>query len=62
MDLAVTAWLASTAPPDLEVLTPESGLPDLPDFAINLHTSPSGTNAAVDELIRHLRETFRRPT
>lgn len=62
MDLAVTAWLASAAPPDLEVLTPESGLPDLPSFAINLHLSPSGANAAVHELIRHLRETFRKPS
>jgi DNA-binding transcriptional LysR family regulator len=60
MDLAVTAWLASAAPPGLEILPPEAGLPDLPSFAVNLHVAPSGVGAAAQELVRHLRETFRK--
>ncbi|RVD55523.1 LysR family transcriptional regulator, partial [Mesorhizobium sp. M7A.F.Ca.ET.027.03.2.1] len=36
-DLAVTTWLASTVPADLDILPSESGLPPLPNFAINLH-------------------------
>jgi DNA-binding transcriptional LysR family regulator len=60
VDLAVTALLASTVPPDLNVLAPESGLPDLPSFAISLRLPPSGVNAAGRELVRHLRDGFRR--
>jgi len=36
-DLAVTASLAATVPPGLDVLTEQSGLPELATFAINLH-------------------------
>jgi DNA-binding transcriptional LysR family regulator len=63
-DLAITAWLASTVPPELDVLPPESGLPELPGFAINLHLSPSQNSPAVTELARHVRvglTRFRRP-
>ncbi|MDR6450442.1 DNA-binding transcriptional LysR family regulator [Paraburkholderia terricola] len=63
-DLAITAWLASTVPPELDILPPESGLPELPGFAINLHLSPSQNSPAVTELARHVRDgltRFRRP-
>ncbi|HKU93801.1 MAG TPA: LysR family transcriptional regulator [Vineibacter sp.] len=61
MDLAVTAWLASTVPADLDVLGPDSGLPALPSFAINLHLPRSGASRGVSELARHLREAFAQP-
>ncbi|MFM0572496.1 LysR substrate-binding domain-containing protein, partial [Paraburkholderia caledonica] len=63
-DLAITAWLASTVPPELDILPPESGLPELPAFAINLHLPPSQNSPAVTELARHVRDgltRFRRP-
>jgi DNA-binding transcriptional LysR family regulator len=55
-DLAVTAWLAATVPPDLEILPRGNGLPALPDFAINLHMAPGQSVPAVMELARCLRE------
>jgi DNA-binding transcriptional LysR family regulator len=60
MDLAVTAWLASTVPPDLEILAEESGLPVLPSFAINLHVPASSDERGTRELVRYIREGFRR--
>lgn len=54
-DLAVTAWLASTVPADLDILGVEHGLPELPPFAINLHLSRSGASAPAAELARHIR-------
>ena len=54
-DLAVTVSLASVLPEDLEILGPDSGLPDLPDFAIDLHVADGGSNPAARELARHLR-------
>ena len=43
-DLAVTASLASTIPPGLDVLGSDSGLPELPSFAINLHLRAQDAN------------------
>lgn len=55
-DLAITTWLASTVPSDLDILGPESGLPSLPSFAINLHLAPhSGSMPAAIELAQHIR-------
>lgn len=59
-DLAVTAWLAATVPPDLDILPPESGLPALPDYAINLHLSPGQHAPAATALARCLREGLAR--
>lgn len=56
MDLAVSAWLASTVPADLDILTPEAGLPELPAFAINLYRSAPTPTPAAAELARHLRD------
>jgi DNA-binding transcriptional LysR family regulator len=55
-DLAVTAWLASTVPPDLDILGAADGLPDLPSFSINLHLANRDTSAAAKELARHIRD------
>ncbi len=58
-DLAVSAWLASTVPPDLDVLPPDAGLPPLPAFAIRLHRPDRPSTPAATELARHIREGFR---
>ncbi len=54
-DLAVTAWLASTVPPDLDILGAEHGLPELPAFAINLLLSRAKASEPALELARHIR-------
>jgi DNA-binding transcriptional LysR family regulator len=55
-DLAVTAWLASTVPADLDILGADAGLPALPNFSINLHLPRHGGDAAALEFARYLRE------
>ncbi|RYC29691.1 LysR family transcriptional regulator [Lichenibacterium minor] len=57
-DLAVSAWLATTVPSDLDVLPPASGLPDLPTFAITLHGAGHPATPAVDEFVRYIRDHF----
>lgn len=58
MDLAVSAWLASTVPAGLDILHREAGLPDLPGFAIGLYRSKALVNPAAEELADHLRDGF----
>jgi DNA-binding transcriptional LysR family regulator len=60
-DLAITAWLACTVPPDLDILGSAEGLPELPPFAITLHLSRSQPSEAARELARHLRAGWLRP-
>ncbi|WP_202353715.1 LysR substrate-binding domain-containing protein [Mesorhizobium sp. 113-1-2] len=61
-DLAVTTWLASTVPADLDILPFDVGLPPLPNFAINLHLPRHGVGAAAQEFARHIRDGLaRRP-
>jgi hypothetical protein len=57
-DLAVTACLAATVPPGLEILGRESGLPVLPPFSINLHLPKTGADRATAALARQIREHF----
>lgn len=57
-DLAVTAWLASTVPADLDILPADAGLPELPPFAINLHMPNGHASSATTQLARHIRESF----
>ncbi len=59
-DLAVSAWLASTVPADLDLLPPETGLPDLPSFAITLHLPDRPSTLAAGELARNIREALTR--
>lgn len=59
-DLAVTAWLAFTVPPHLDILPAEAGLPPLPSFAINLHLPARDAAPATRELARHIREGLSR--
>ncbi|SIO63648.1 LysR substrate-binding domain-containing protein [Paraburkholderia phenazinium] len=58
MDMAVTAWLDSTVPADLQVLPREAGLPSLPEFAIHLHLPAVPLAAPVQEMVRFIREGF----
>ncbi len=60
-DLAVSAWLASTVPADLDILPPEAGLPDLPAFAITLHAPDRPATPGAAELARHIRAALVRP-
>ncbi|WP_113888937.1 LysR family transcriptional regulator [Roseiarcus fermentans] len=57
-DLAVTASLAATVPPGLDILTTESGLPDLSTFAINLHLPHAQMSPIAQGLARHIRDSF----
>lgn len=58
LDMAVTAWLASTVPPDLQILGAGSGLPGLPDFAIKLCQSPVALSAPAQEMARQIRAGY----
>lgn len=60
-DLAVTAWLASTVPADLDILGAGEGLPELPAFAINLHVPKGRASPPASELACHIREGLKRP-
>ena len=59
-DMAVSAWLASTIPPDLDILLPSFGLPELPAFAITLHLPRHHAGSAVAELAQHIRDRLGR--
>ena len=56
LDLAVTAWLASTVPGDLDILPSGVELPALPSFSINLHLPRHGVSAAAKAFAAHIRE------
>jgi hypothetical protein len=57
-DLAVTAWLASTVPPDLEILGAHHDLPALPDFAIKLYLPASGASIATKTMAQLIRAGY----
>ncbi|MBA1141832.1 LysR substrate-binding domain-containing protein [Mesorhizobium neociceri] len=59
-DLAVTAWLASTVPADLDILPFDTGLPPLPNFSINLHLPRFGAAPAAQEFARYIRDGLAR--
>lgn len=60
-DLAVSVWLQSTVPVDLDILPPEALLPDLPPVGIFLHRSKGCVSTVSDELARHIRQHIARP-
>ncbi|ALK34849.1 LysR substrate-binding domain-containing protein [Burkholderia plantarii] len=58
--VAITTWLASTVPDDLETLAPQAaGLPALPPFAICLRL-PAVAQPAAQAFAHHVRETMSR--
>ena len=60
-DIAVMAWMASTVPSHLEVLGPDTGLPLLPPFMVNLYLPKGGGNHIVQEMARMIRDAVRDP-
>lgn len=60
-DLAVTVWLSSTVPPDLDILGETDGLPDLPSFSINLHLPKGGATVPAHELAAFIRDGMMLP-
>lgn len=54
-DMAVSAWLVSTVPSDLIILT-DAGLPELASFSITLHFSGQTVSPATIEMARAIRE------
>ncbi len=54
-DLAVTALLRSTVPQHLDILGPDSGLPNLIPFHVNMYLPTSQTNEVAQELSNHIR-------
>ena len=61
-DMAISAWLAATVPPDLAILDAEADLPELPSYAVSLHRSTASSNRATAELARQIRSGFSRPS
>jgi DNA-binding transcriptional LysR family regulator len=56
--LAVSAMLRSSIPDFLQPLTPDDGLPRLPDFSINLYLPLAGATDIAAELARHVRHVI----
>jgi DNA-binding transcriptional LysR family regulator len=54
-DLAITAWLRSTVPPDLDIVAAGDVLPELPPFAVNLHRTQASPSPAAAELAGRIR-------
>lgn len=59
-DLAVTALLRSTVPAHLEILGPDSGLPELMPFHLNMYLRTSQSNEIAQELANHIRDQITR--
>lgn len=57
-DLSVSPVLRSAVPEGLATLGAESGLPELPRFAINLYLPPAGARDNAVELADHIRRQF----
>ena len=57
-DLAVAPLLASTVPIGLEVIGPDTGLPPLPMYSVNLHLPRAGAGDVAVELASHIRQQF----
>lgn len=58
-DIAIGADLRDSIPAALIELGPETGLPVLPEFAINLSLPATGGTDTARELARHIRTDFR---
>ena len=56
--IAVSAELRDSVSPSLTVLGPDSGLPPLTEFMINMHAPMAGTNPIADALAGHIRAEF----
>ncbi len=54
--LAITAWLVSTVPADLDILGADAKLPELPPFAISLYLPEHGGSPVARELAQFVRD------
>jgi len=59
-DLAVTTWLVSTVPADLDILSSDANLPALPNFSVNLHLPKHAVEPAAQAFAAHIREGLTR--
>jgi len=57
-DIGITALLETTVPSGIAVLGAEDGLPELPEFFINLYAPANGASPVVAELANNIREQF----
>ena len=57
-DLAVAPLLSQTVPERLEILGPESGLPTLPTYYVNLYLAPADPSAISQELAKLITKGF----
>jgi DNA-binding transcriptional LysR family regulator len=57
-DVAVTAQLADSVQSGLAILGAEAGLPELPQFGIQLVMPSAGGTEIASELARHIRQEF----
>lgn len=55
-DLAVSAWLTATVPPDLAILS-DAGLPELASFSVTLHIGGKSSPPAAREMANAIRST-----
>lgn len=58
-DLAVTTWLASTVPGDLDIIDATSGLPVLPDFSIRLLSGKNASMPACAAMAAIISQSYR---
>ena len=56
--ISIGALLHATVPPGLEILSGSTDLPELPEFAINLHMPRNQATDIAEELARHVRAEF----
>jgi DNA-binding transcriptional LysR family regulator len=56
--ISVGALLRETVPRGFDILDDAADLPELPEFAINLHVPRRGVSATAEELARHIRAEF----
>jgi len=59
-DLAVTSSLRATVPSHIDILGPETGLPPLRPFHVNLYVRASNPDIPQQELASHIRDQFHR--
>ena len=57
--IAVSAALRDSVPSSLAILGPDSGLPPLTEFLINMHAPLAGTHPIADALASHIRAEFK---
>ena len=57
-DLGVAPLLAQTVPEGLAILGPESGLPALPTYYINMYLAPTNPSPIALELARQIAKSF----